>query len=232
MNAVPGAPAADDEAPPLPRKTRILGWLLAQVMRLIYYSSRKTFTNAQVLQRQLAGDEPCILVSWHNRNILASFAYLAHARPGRRFRPLVSSSRDGSLAAAAMHSLGVDCIRGSSSRGGSKALRDMLWAVRRGEDLGVTPDGPRGPRYVVQLGVLITARMTGIPIIPMAYQARRRKELRSWDAMIVPWPFTRLHYAYGAPLRVPKQADDAEMERCRLQLQSELMRLVELVDAG
>lgn len=214
-----------------PLKARVLGWMLSWLMRLIFTSSRKRYTNLQVLERHLDRDQPFILVSWHNRNILACFGYLAHARRNRRFIPLASASRDGSLAAAAMHYLGVDCIRGSSSQGGSKALRQMLRAVKLGHDLGITPDGPRGPKYKVQPGVIATARMTGLPIIPMTYQAQHKKILRSWDAMIVPHPFTCLHYAYGEPIHVAKDADEAEMERCRLKLEQEMMRIVAVVDA-
>ncbi|MGQ0697940.1 MAG: lysophospholipid acyltransferase family protein [Panacagrimonas sp.] len=214
-----------------PLKARVLGFILSLVMRLIFFTSRKTFTNAAVMERHLDQDRPFILVSWHNRNIMACFGYLAHQRPNRRFIPLASASRDGSLAAAAMHSLGVECIRGSSSQGGSKALRQMLRAVKAGNDLGITPDGPRGPKYKVQPGVVTTARMTGIPLIPMAYQARRKKILQSWDAMIVPYPFNELHYAYGEPIHVAKDADEAEMERCRVRVEQEMMRLVALVDS-
>lgn len=224
--------APDDAVAPLPLKARLLGGLLGAVMRLIHATSRKRYTGLDILQRHLAGDRPFILVSWHNRNILASFGYTAHARPPRRFVPLASASRDGSLAAAAMRALGVECIRGSSSQGGAAALRQMLKAVKAGHDLGITPDGPRGPKYVVQPGVITTARLAGIPIIPMAYQARRRKELRSWDAMIVPWPFNSLHYAYGEPIEVPREADAAELERCRQRVEQELMRLVARVDAA
>lgn len=213
-------------------KARVLGWLLAQAMRLIFFTSRKRYTHVDHLERLLDSGRPFILASWHNRNILACFGYLAHARASRRFIPLASASRDGTLATAAMHTLGVECIRGSLSQDGSKALRQMLRAVRFGNDLGITPDGPSGPRYRVQPGVISTARMTGIPILPMACQARRRTILRSWDAMIVPHPFNVLHYAYGEPLRVPADADEATLERCRRQLEDALMRLVERVDAS
>lgn len=213
-------------------KARLLGWLLSAFMRFIFVTSRKRYTNLEALWYQFEIGEPFILVSWHNRNILASFGYLAHKRPDRTFAPLASASRDGTLAAMAMHYLGVDCIRGSSSKGGSKALRKMLRTVKIGNDLGITPDGPRGPKYVVQPGVISTARMTGIPIIPMAYQARRKKILGSWDAMIVPYPFNKLEYAYGDPIRVPKSASEADQEALRAQVESELMRLVDQVDAA
>jgi len=214
---------------PYPLKVRLAGWVLALLMRLIFLSSRKRYSNLGALQRQF-GAGPFILVSWHNRNILSCFGYLAHRRKGRQFRPLASASKDGSIAAAAMGYLGVDCIRGSSSRGGTAALRQMLKAVKHGDDLGITPDGPRGPKYRLQAGVITTAKMTGVPIIPMSYQARRKKILKSWDAMIVPYPFNRLHYAYGDPIHIPRDADDAAMEQYRLQVEREMMRLCQLVE--
>lgn len=211
-------------------KTRFSGWALAWVMRLIFLTSRKRYTNLQALRGQLDSGQPFILVSWHNRNILASFGYTAHSRTPRRFSPLASASRDGTLAALAMRALGVDCIRGSSSAGGAAALRQMLKAVEAGQDLGITPDGPRGPKYVVQAGVVTTARLAGVPIIPMAWQARRCRQLRSWDAMIVPYPFNRLHYAYGDPIRIPRDADAEALEHGRLQVERALMDLVARVE--
>ena len=221
-----------DDTPRYPFKAALGGFMLALLMRLIFLSSRKRYTNAEVLQQRFDSGQPFILVSWHNRNILAPFGYLAHRRPGRRFMPLASASRDGTLAAAAMHYLGVTCIRGSSSRGGSKALRQMLRAAKDGNDLGITPDGPRGPIYEVQPGVIASARMTGLPIIPMAYQARRKTLLRSWDRMIVPWPFNRLHYVYGDPITVPREATEAELEGYRQAVQTALMDAVARADAG
>ncbi len=211
-----------------PLKTRVLAALMSGLMRLIHATSRKRYTNLEVLKAQFDSAQPCIIVAWHNRNILGPFGYLAHRPPGRVFSPLASASRDGSLAAAAMENLGVECIRGSSSRGGAKALREMLRAVKRGHDLGITPDGPRGPKYKVQSGVIAAARLTGIPIIPMTYQASRRKELGSWDAMIVPYPFGQLHYVYGAPIHVPRDADEGACERLRQQVEDELMRIGEV----
>lgn len=210
---------------PIPLKTRVAAWLLAALMRLLFRSGRRHYLGLEHLQRQFEHGEPFILVAWHNRNILAPFAYLAHRPAGRVFRPLASASRDGTLAATAMHYLGAECIRGSSSRGGSAALREMLRAAKQGCDLGITPDGPRGPVHVVQPGVVAAARMTGLPIIPMSYQARRRKTLRSWDRMIVPAPFTRLVFAYGAPIRVARDADEAGLEAARLAVEQALLTL-------
>ncbi len=219
-----------ERSKPFPLKTRIAGFLLALIMRFIFFTSRKRYHNLATIKQHIASDQPCILVSWHNRNILGAFGYLAHRRRDKSFSPLASASRDGSLAAAAMQNLGVQCIRGSSSRGGSAALRQILRVAKQGNDIGITPDGPRGPCYKVQPGVITTARLTGAPIIAMSYQARRRKVLNSWDRMIVPWPFNDLHYAYSDPIRVPRDADEAQMEQIRQRVEAEMMRMVAMVN--
>ena len=210
---------------PITLKARILGVCLALLARFIYVSSRKRFHNKALLDAHFASGQRFIMVAWHNRNIVGPMGYVAHAPEGRVFRPLASASRDGTLAAETMRNLGVVCIRGSSSRGGTQALREMLRAAKAGADLGITPDGPRGPVYQVQAGVVAAARLTGLPILAMSYHARRHRRLGSWDRMIVPSPFTTLAYGWDGPFTVPKGAGDAEMEAVRQQVQDALLGL-------
>lgn len=207
-------------------KLRALGFLISSILRVVFFTSRKTYLGLQHLQERMAQDKSFILVSWHNRNVLACFGYLAHRPKHRRFFPLSSASKDGSIAVATMRWLGVICIRGSSSRGGTHALRAMLKEARAGHDLGITPDGPRGPRYQVQAGVITTAKLTGAPIIPMAYQARRKKLLNSWDRMIIPYPFNHLVYVYGPPIHVPRDTPDEKLEDYRKQVEEAMMACV------
>ena len=213
-----------------PFRVNVVGLLLALILRFIFLTSRKQYSGLDHLRTFFKSDQPFILVAWHNRNILSCFGYLAHRRPGRVWVPLASASKDGSYAAAAMKHLGVDCIRGSSSRGGMQALRAMLRQAKLGNDLGITPDGPRGPKYIVQEGVITTAKLTGLPIIPMAYQAKRKKILDSWDNMIVPFPFNRLKYVYGPPIFVPRDLPAEEHEKYRVKVEQALMRVCELTE--
>ena len=213
-----------------PLKTRIAGFLLSLILRFIFYTSRKEYVNLPAVKKLLDEDQPFILVAWHNRNILSSFSYLAHKKKGREWVPLASASKDGSIATAAMKHLGVTCIRGSSSRGGTAALRAMLRHVKQGDDLGITPDGPRGPKYKVQAGVVTTAKMTGCPVLAVSYQAKRKKILKSWDSMIVPYPFNRLRYVYGEPISVPRKASEEELEAFRVRIEEEMMRVCEAAE--
>ena len=119
---------------------------------------------------------------------------------------------------------------GSSTRGGAGALREIVRRIRKGADAGFTPDGPRGPRRRVQPGVIAAARLSGKPIIPVAFSARPARRLRSWDGTLLPHPFARGLFIYGEPLRVPRSADGAEEENCRLALEADLDRLTDLTD--
>ena len=95
------------------------------------------------------------------------------------------------------------------------------WA-ERGYDLAITPDGPRGPRYVVQEGVMSLAQVTGLPIVPVSYHLNWKIRLKSWDRFQIPLPFARCEITVGQILRVPREATDAEREELRKQLEAEL----------
>ena len=114
-----------------------------------------------------------------------------------------------------MEHYGVQPVRGSTSRRGPQALLEMARVARRGYDLAVTPDGPRGPKYEVQPGVVQLARVSGHPIVPVSAQIFSRKELRSWDAFQVPLPFARCEIQVGESVRVARDADEAALEEAR-----------------
>lgn len=166
-----------------------------------------------------------IYVMWHNRLALCLEAYFLYARPHSRapgLAALVSASRDGGLLAGVLTCYGVQPVRGSSSRRGPQALRELTSWAERGYDLAITPDGPRGPRYVVQEGVIALAQLTGLPIVPASYSLSCRVRLRSWDGFLVPLPFARWEVVMGQPLRVPRDADDQQREALRQELEHRL----------
>ncbi|MBD3237861.1 MAG: DUF374 domain-containing protein, partial [Candidatus Eisenbacteria bacterium] len=138
-----------------------------------------------------------IYTFWHGR--LLPLTYL---RRGRGIVVLVSLGRDGEYISQVIHRLGFATVRGSSSRGGLRALLEMARRGRAGQALAFTPDGPRGPRGRVQPGVLITAQRAGIPILPMSVSARPGRFLASWDRMLIPGPFARLALVFGPPMRI------------------------------
>jgi len=134
---------------------------------------------------------------------------------------LVSTHRDGELIARIIESLGLATARGSSTRGGDTGVRQLLRHARRGHDLAVTPDGPRGPAEVVKDGVIYVAARVGLPVVPLVAAADRAWVGRSWDRFRVPLPFARVAVAHGAPLQVPESAATGEAaEAARLALQA------------
>ncbi len=135
---------------------------------------------------------------------------------------LISQHQDGQLISRAASYIGVSTVKGSLNRGGAQAIRNMLKKFRNGECIGVTPDGPRGPRMRAHDGVINIARLVGATIIPATYSVNRSKILRSWDRFIIPRPFSKGVIVWGQPIRVPKDADLKMVEKFRLQIEDEL----------
>ncbi len=116
----------------------------------------------------------------------------------------------------------VQPVRGSTSRRGHQALRELTTWARRDYDLAITPDGPRGPCYVVQEGVIALAQLTGRPIVPVSFNLKWKIQTKSWDRFQIPLPFSRCEMIFGQPIRVPRGADEAEREKLRLELENGL----------
>jgi len=194
-------------------------WHQRLAARLIYLVGRGMAATVRFRMDDSSGyfsdvpQEKLIFAIWHNRLALALILYqryVARRDRSRRLVALVSASRDGGLLARILEMFGVQPVRGSSSRRGAQALREMVSWGERGHDLAITPDGPRGPRYVVQEGVISTAQLTGLPIVPVAYRLNWKICAKSWDGFQVPLPFTRCDVITGPALRVPREATDAE----------------------
>ncbi len=166
-----------------------------------------------------------IFATWHNRLAFSLVIYRRYAlpyAPDRRLAGMVSASRDGGLLARILELFGVEPVRGSSSRRGPQALLEMVSWAERGYDLAITPDGPRGPRYEVQDGVIATAQLAGLSIVPMSYYLPWKVQLKSWDRFQVPLPFGRCEVSIGKVVRVPRETTEAERETLRRQLEAEL----------
>jgi lysophospholipid acyltransferase (LPLAT)-like uncharacterized protein len=172
--------------------------------------------------------EPMIFALWHNRLALSMVLLTRYVRrhdPARPCAALVSASKDGGLLAHVLELFRMTPVRGSSSRRGPQALRELVSWGERGYDLAITPDGPRGPRYEVQEGVISAAQLTGLAIVPVAYHLNWKFCLKSWDRFQIPLPFARCRVITGQVLRVPRDATEAERETLRVQLQAELRSL-------
>jgi lysophospholipid acyltransferase (LPLAT)-like uncharacterized protein len=170
---------------------------------------------------------PMLIAFWHNRIFLLPHLYINRwkSRCPRRIAALVSASTDGDKLAAILEQYGVICVRGSSSRRGREALREMTRLVLDGNDAAITPDGPRGPKYVVQPGVISLAQLTRAPIVPVSYTLSRKIVVNSWDNFMIPLPFARCLVRVGAPIWVPREADEPMRESKRIEVETALQTL-------
>lgn len=168
----------------------------------------------------LRSRDPWLLALWHGRMLAAM--PLRHHR-GRGIEVLVSPSDDGGLATKALRSFGYRVVRGSLSRGGARALREMRAAVEAGAQLVLTPDGPRGPRHTMNVGVAWLARCSGAPVLPLGIACDRAWRLRSWDRFVIPKPFARVAVVFGEPVRVPSDSPDDQLEALATTLRDRLL---------
>lgn len=203
----------------------IVPFLGSLLLRLFSLTIRKKTLYGERFEKSRNQGQPVIGAFWHQRLLMMPF----FPRPGKTGM-LISQHRDGEIIARLIKYLGIDSVRGSTTRGGLSALRGMVRFYREGGNLAITPDGPQGPKHVVQLGVIELARLTGSPIFPMTYGASREKALSSWDHFIVPIPFCRIVYIWGEPVWVPRESKPEEMEEKRLLLQERLRQITEEAD--
>ncbi len=209
---------------PPSRRQRALGWVVANAMRLLAATLRYRVNGGRGPAKLL--DEPVIFALWHNRLGLCMKVYKSFVRPHHphdHLAALISASKDGAFLATILQNFGVEPVRGSSSRRGSQALLELASWAERGYDLAVTPDGPRGPCYAVQEGVIALAQVTGLAIIPYSCQVDWKIRVKSWDRFQIPLPFSHCEMTFGEPIRVPRQATDAERAQLGEQLRAVLL---------
>jgi lysophospholipid acyltransferase (LPLAT)-like uncharacterized protein len=165
---------------------------------------------------------------WHNRLALCLHMYFSYPAPRSSscgLAAMVSASRDGAFLSTVLRAHKVEPVRGSTSRRGRQALLELARWARRGYDLAITPDGPRGPRYRVQPGIISLAQVTGLPILPFSYSLQPKIQVKSWDRFQIPLPFARFVMKAAPPIRVPREATETDRERSRRELEEVLVSI-------
>ena len=199
-----------------------VGWLGAMALRALGRTWRVYFEGPDPFGRS----QPQIAAFWHRNLLVASYLFR-----NRGVTAFVSRSRDGDLITGALAHLGyARPARGSSSRGGAAALREMIRLVRNGLSTAVVTDGPRGPARRSKPGVLTLARLTGAPIAPLAFAAHPCLRFRSWDQTLLPLPFARVICRFAAPIAVRRDAEREAEDGIRLALDRELNQLTDELD--
>lgn len=205
-----------------------LAFVLAQFIRLVYYSSRITRHIDPASMRYMRGEDNAIFAFWHGRMMMLS----AFNPPRRHMRVLISLHRDGLLISKTIGHFNQSTVSGSTSRGGKAAVMEMLRALEAGDNISITPDGPRGPRHVLAPGIITVAKHSGKPILPVTFASTRAKTMRSWDQFHLALPFGRIAFCVGAPIVVEASLDETGEEAARLRVEQAMNILVEQAQAA
>jgi len=204
----------------------IVCFLIALYIRIVWATSRFETIGGDEAQRRWQAGSPFILAFWHGRLLMAPKAWAK----GAAMNMLISGHRDGRIIAGAIAHFGLGCISGSRGKSGAGALRAMVRALGSGENVGVTPDGPRGPAMRATAGIVAAARLSGAPILPLAYATTRRRILATWDHFHIALPFSRGVFVWGAPVEIPRDADPAAQEAALALLEARLNAATETAD--
>jgi lysophospholipid acyltransferase (LPLAT)-like uncharacterized protein len=206
-------------------KWRLVGIFGKLVIDLLFLSTRIETIGYNDVKDILTSNR-FISAFWHSRILLVAHQFKIYSGTA-----LVSRSDDGEIIARILERLGQQTVRGSTTRGGLRALVTMIRHIKQtGRPVAVVPDGPQGPRFKVQPGVITLAQKTGLPIITVTYSARRMKVFNSWDRFLLPYPFTRCRMVYGKPVYVSDDADKKQLAQAREDLDKELNRITRAAD--
>ena len=202
--------------------------ILRGLLRLATASYRvEAIIGAQHIEPYLDGKAVCAPAYWHQNHVLCSTLVRRWVKRGFKACFLVSGSVDGEVPERIARSWGAEVIRGSANESGALALRDMQAMMKRGYSIVTTADGPRGPKYVIKPGVIVMARIGGVPVIPLACAAKRAWYLDRWDDFMVPLPFTRVVLAVGEPYPIPADVPLNAIEPHRLHVQEAVRSLMQ-----
>ena len=192
---------------PVDAKTRWIARLGVWLVRALAITWRVDYVNRDFLRTAREARSPVIFTLWHGQLLP-----LLWTHRHQQVAVMISEHRDGEIIARIAAALGFRLVRGSTSRGATRALLGACQEIESGFDVAVTVDGPRGPAGVVAPGALVVAQRTGASMLPTIATATRGWRLRSWDRFLVPKPFARVTVAYGTPVRVeagrPRDAAD------------------------
>jgi hypothetical protein len=205
---------------------RVACWVTHCYIRFVYLTGRWSVEGGDWTRRLTGEGRTFIVAFWHGRLLMMPLAWHGLAS----FHMLISAHRDGRIIAGAMTYFGIETIAGSTSRGGSSALREMLKRLKEGGCVGITPDGPRGPAMTVSIGTVNIARLAGVPIVPLTYATSRRRVLATWDRFHLALPFGRGVFLFGEPIELAAELDEEGLENARRLLETRMVEMAREAD--
>ena len=204
---------------------------MASYIWFVHATTRWRIVRRDIPESYWREEKPFILAFWHGRLLMMPYCWPR----GRRMHMLISQHRDGGLIANTISYFGMHTIRGSTARqgrakGAQASVLEMLRKLKAGDYVGLTPDGPRGPRMRATDGIAAVARLAGVPVIPCGFSTRRRHLMPSWDRFIVPLPFSRGVFVWGEPILVEPGARGEAIELARVAIETGINLVSEEAD--
>jgi len=199
----------------------------ALYIRLVQYTGRWRIEGEDIPESFRIAGKPFILAFWHGRLMMMPYCW----RRTDLVNMLISGHRDGRLISQTVRHFSIESVVGSTTSGGAQAMRHLIRLMRKGGIVGITPDGPRGPRMRVGEGTVALARLSGVPIVPASFAASRRRVIGSWDRFVLALPFCRGVFLWGEPIEVPRNADSKTLESIRQALEDAMNDLAGRADA-
>ncbi|MCW8916625.1 MAG: lysophospholipid acyltransferase family protein [Magnetovibrio sp.] len=200
--------------------------LAAGYMRFVRITSTWEYRGQEHVNKLVQENTPMLIGFWHGRLIPSLFGWPYAST----LHILSTPHRDGQIAAKAYNRFGIQTIWGSTKKGGTEAVRAIIKVLKSGGVVGITPDGPKGPRQRMQRSSIDIARMTGAKLVPFSVSGTRMKWRNSWDYMAIPKPFSHYIMQFGEPMDIPRKASDEEYEQLRLEFENRMNALQQEVD--
>ena len=222
-------PRSDRRMSPMRRFYYFLGMpVLRAITRLITMTYRlQVIIGEENITPYLDGKAVCAPAYWHQHHVLCSGLVRDWIKRGFKACFLISGSVDGEVPERIARAYGAEVIRGSANQSGALALRDQHGMMKKGYSIVTTPDGPQGPSYEIKTGVMVMARVGGVPILPVSCAADRAWYLDRWDRFMIPKPFSRVVLAIGEPYTIPRDSRLDDIEQHRLNVQQRVMSLMQ-----
>jgi lysophospholipid acyltransferase (LPLAT)-like uncharacterized protein len=196
------------------------------VIKLLGWTMRFELIHPEIPRSFWRKGFPFIIAFWHGRLLMM----ITHGYEGKKLSFLVSPHRDGQVVGKALKQFGLHPILGSTTRKGFSGFKNMVKALQNESDIAIVPDGPRGPRYTAQIGVIELSKLTGKPIIPITFSASKRILLNTWDRFLLPYPFSKGVFIWGEPVYVDPHGDRNHLEEKRVLLEKRLNELTDQAD--
>ena len=200
-------------------------WLTYWATQILGWTVRVEVINPDIPRSFWERGIPVIFIFWHGRLLMMPLA-----NQGKKLSFLVSPHRDGQVVGKALKQFGLHPILGSTTRKGFSGFKNMIKALQNGSDVALVPDGPRGPRYKAQIGVVELSRLTGKPIVPVTFGASKKIIFKTWDRFLLPLPFSKGVFIWGEPIHVDPKGDRTHLEEKRLLLENRLNEITEQAD--